>query len=229
MANLILLEDEPILRDELADFLAGQGHQIDAAASLAEFAQCFDPARHSIAIVDLGLPDGDGLDLVAHLRARSLKLGIVILTARSGTRDKVAGLNVGADHYLPKTADLDELAAVVASLARRLEQGGVSSHWVLDCTHKRLIPPGLPAIDLSAQDFVVIKAVIDGAGNPVSKKDIVTALGDDFINYDMRRIDTQMNRLRRRTEEATGSELPLKTLRNEGYQFCAPVAVHTSA
>lgn len=225
MACLILLEDEPILCNELTEFLADQGHRVDTVSTLAEFGQCFDPARHSIAIVDLGLPDGEGLDLVAQLRARSLNLGIIILTARSSTRDKVKGLNQGADHYLPKTADLAELAAVVSSLARRLESGGVAPHWVLDCSRKRLIPPGLPAVELSAQDFMVIKAVIEGRGTTISKKDIVLALGEDYLNYDLRRIDTQMNRLRRRTLEASGTELPLKTLRNEGYEFCAPVEV----
>lgn len=226
MASLILLEDEPILREELTDFLTGQGHVVAAQGSLAEFNQCFDPARHSIAIIDLGLPDGDGLDLVTQLRERSLNLGIIILTARHGTRDKVAGLGVGADHYLSKTIDLAELAAVVTSLARRLERGGVSPRWVLDCGRKRLIPPGLPALDLSAQDFTVIRVIIYSAGNTVSKKDIVAALGSEYLSYDLRRIDTQINRLRRRTLEVTGTELPLKTLRNEGYQFCAPVDTH---
>lgn len=225
MAHLILLEDEPILREELAEFLSSKGHLVDATGLLAEFFERFQPARHSIAIIDLGLPDGDGLDLVAHLRRRSLNLGIVILTARSTTPDKVKGLVTGADHYLPKTADLDELAAVVSALARRLEKGGVRMNWILDCAHKQLIPPGLPALDLSAQDYTVLKAIIDGTGRPVSKKSIVAALGEDYLAYDLRRIDTQMSRLRRRSLEQAGCELPLKTLRNEGYEFWEPVEV----
>ena len=246
MANLILLEDEPVLREELADFLSAQGHVVDSCGSLAEFAGSFDPARHSIALVDLGLPDGDGLDLVAQLRQRSLNLGIIILTARSGTRDKVTGLSQGADHYLSKTADLAELAAVVAALARRLESGGMAPHWVLDCARKRLIPPGLPAVELSAQDFAVAKAVIDGRGSAVSKKAIIEALGENFLDYDLRRIDTQMNRrllsqalgypnldfddrrlevafsrLRLKIEAAEPGSTVIRSARGKGYLFAA--------
>jgi DNA-binding response OmpR family regulator len=225
MTNLILLEDEPILRDELAEFFSDQGHCVDAVCNLGEFNQCFDPAHHSIALVDLGLPDGDGLELVAHLRARSLNLGIIILTARVDTPNKVLGLGTGADHYLPKSADLDELAAVVLALAHRLERGGVNTHWILDSSTKRLIPPGRLGLELSAQDFVVLRAIITSQRLAVSKKDIVRALGANFLDYDTRRIDTQINRLRRKTLELSGCELPLKTLRNAGYQFCAPVTL----
>jgi DNA-binding response OmpR family regulator len=139
--------------------------------SIAEFERAFVPAHHTIAIVDLGLPDGDGMNLIARLRRDNLRLGIIVLTARIGLRDKVAGLQNGADHYLAKTADLDELAAIVDALARRLNLGGVSGDWALDCTQRRLIPPGLPPIELSAQDFTVLKTIVDGEGHPVSKKD----------------------------------------------------------
>ena len=84
--------------------------------------------------------------------------------------------------------------------------------------------PGLPPIDLSAHDYTVLRAIFDGQGHSVSKKNIVAALGEDFVSYDLRRLDTQINRLRRKVLDATGTDLPLKTLRNEGYQFCGSVA-----
>ena len=84
--------------------------------------------------------------------------------------------------------------------------------------------PGLPPIELSAHDCTVLKAIFDGQGQSVSKKTIVAALGEDFLSYDVRRLDTQINRLRRKVLEATGADLPLKTLRNEGYQFCGSLA-----
>ena len=223
MAQLILLEDERILREDLAEFLVNRGHTVQTAGSLAEFEAAFAPERHLIAIIDLGLPDGDGMGLISRLRAQNLKLGIIVLTARAGTVDKVAGLHCGADHYLLKTADLDELAATVEALARRLDLGGHSGNWVLDCARALLIPPGLPAIELSAQDYTVLRAIIGGGGKPVSKRQVIAALGEDFLAYDERRLDTEMSRLRRKVLQAQGAELPVKTLRNEGYQFYAQV------
>lgn len=224
MAQIILLEDERILREDLTEFLVKEGHVVTAVGSIAEFEQHDVPGRHIVAILDLGLPDGDGMDIIAHLRRDNLRLGIIVLTARSNTRDKVAGLQSGADHYLTKTIDLDILSAVVGSLVRRLDLGGVSGDWVLDGVKLELIPPGLAPIELSAHDYAVLKTIVDGQGHPVSKKDIVVALGEDFLAYDLRRLDTQINRLRRKVMDATGTDLPLKTLRNEGYQFCGSLA-----
>lgn len=223
MANLILLEDEPILRAELADFLTEHGYAVESAASIAEFHQRFLPQTHSVAVIDIGLPDGNGLELVAELRSRDLNLGIVILTARGATTDRIDGLAHGADYHLPKTSDLNELAAVIGALVRRLHRGGVSTCWILDRGRRQLIPPGLQALDLSPQDFLVLKAIMEGTGNPVSKKAIVAALGEDYVQYDLRRIDTQISRLRRRTHQETGVALPLRTFRLEGYLFSAPV------
>jgi len=225
VAQIIFLEDERIIREDLSEFLSSCGHSVQAVGSVAEFESSFAPGRHLIAVLDLGLPDGDGMDIIARLRRDNLRLGIIVLTARLSTRDKVAGLQSGADHYLTKTTDLDILAAVVDSLARRLELGGVSGDWMLDEVNRELIAPGLPPIDLSAQDYIVLKAIFAGEGQPVSKKQIVAALGEDYLSYDLRRLDTQINRLRRKVLDATGADLPLKTLRNEGYQFCGAMAL----
>lgn len=114
---------------------------------------------------------------------------------------------------------------MVDSLARRLELGGVSGDWLLDEVKRELVAPVLPPIELSAQDYTVFKVIFDGEGRSVSKKEIVAALGEDFLSYDLRRLDTQINRLRRKVLDATGADLPLKTLRSEGYQFCGAMAL----
>ena len=225
MAEIILLEDERILRRELADFLTQNGHVVAVAGSLAAFNQGFQPERHTIAIIDIGLPDGNGLDLIRYLRQQKMNLGIIILTARSSTPDKLNGLECGADHYLPKSTDLDELAAVVAALARRLEAGGLSQRWIVQSAGRKLLPPGGPPIELSAQDYSVLCLIVAGSGQPVSRRTIVEALGSDYDTTDPARLDTQMRRLRRKVTEATGKDLPIKTLRNEGYQFYAPAAI----
>lgn len=225
MVNIILLEDEQILRDELGDFLTTRGHVVDTAGNLAEFERLFMPEKHAIAIIDIGLPDGCGLDLIRLLREKNMNLGIIVLTARSSISDKLVGLAYGADYYLAKAMDLDELAGIVAALERRLEVGGLQLRWVLQTSGRKLIPPGMTPIDLSSQDFAVLKVVIEGEGRSVSRRTIVEALGGDFNTTDPARLDTQMRRLRRKVSEATGRDLPIKTLRNEGYHFYAPVEI----
>ncbi len=223
MRDVILLEDEAVLREELSDFLAGNGYRVDAEASLEGFWRSYEPSRHGMALIDLGLPDGCGLTLIQELRKRGDRLGIVVLTARGATRDRVAGLDIGADYYLAKTSDLDELAATLAALSRRLgdpsTQPTPADLWVLELGPRRLQPPGFEPLALSEQDMRVLHELMRGAGEIASRQQIVEALGEDFFSYDQRRLDTQMRRLRRKVSEATGLALPINTARNAGYRF----------
>lgn len=223
MANLILLEDETVLRAELADFLGEQGHCVDAVESIAEFEEKFQPGRHLIALVDLGLPDGDGLALIDRLRGRGERLGIVVVTARNGSRNKADGLIQGADHYLCKPFDLAELAATVTALARRLQVGGASHSWILDTLRCQLIPPGKSPVELTAQGYIVFRTIAGGGGKPVNRRKIVEALGESYLHYDQRRLDTQMHQLRKTVVEASGLELPVRTARGRGYQITESV------
>lgn len=223
MLDIILLEDETVLREELCDFLAGSGYRVDAAASLQDFHERFDPVRHGIALLDLGLPDGDGMALIRELRARGERLGIVVLTARGNARDRVAGLDGGADHYLAKTSDLDELAATLAALTRRLDDPGTlpTGAWVLELGQRSLWPPSGSAIALSEQDLTVLHELMRHSGSLVSRRQIIQTLGEDFLSYDQRRLDTQMRRLRRKVSESCSLTLPVTTTRNVGYRFHA--------
>ncbi len=224
MLSLILLEDEPVLREELAEFLAESGCRVAVAESIADFHRVFVPGVHAIAIIDLGLPDGDGLDLIATLRTAGHRLGIIVLTARDSTPYRVAGLTGGADHYLPKTAPLDVLAATVQALARRLDIQA-EPHWLLQAAPRQLVPPGFAPIPLSAQDYTVLLALVSGGGEYVTRETIVVALGESWVDYDRRRLDTQMRRLRRKVERACGLSLPITTQHGVGFRFHAPVDV----
>ncbi|WP_417284583.1 response regulator transcription factor [Comamonas sp.] len=227
MFDVILLEDEAVLRDELCDFLSDCGYRIDAESSLTGFRQRFDPTRHGIALLDLGLPDGDGMALIQELRTHGENLGIVVFTARGSTRDRVNGLDVGADYYLSKTSDLDELAATLAALSRRLNAPSAkkADTWVLKPGPRSLHPPGGPTIALSEQDLTVLHELMRHAGHIVSRRQIIQALGEDFLSYDQRRLDTQMRRLRRKVHECGGLTLPINTARNVGYRFHAKALV----
>ncbi|MFY8118537.1 MAG: response regulator transcription factor [Roseateles sp.] len=224
LTDLILLEDEAVLREELGEFLSACGYRVQAEASVQGFRAHYEPGRHRLAVIDLGLPDGDGLNLIRELRSGGDRLGIVVLTARGSARERVAGLDMGADYYLAKTSDLDELAATLAALARRLLPQGtlpVDPAWILELRPRRLLPPGCEPIALSEQDLVVLHTLMRGAGEIASRQQIVEALGEDYLSYDQRRLDTQMRRLRRKVDEACGLTLPINTARNAGYRFHA--------
>ncbi|WP_460483263.1 response regulator transcription factor [Comamonas humi] len=225
MPHVILLEDEPVLLEELGDFLGTLGYTPCATASLAEFERRFDPTLHRLAIIDIGLPDGDGLQLIQRLRSHGQHLGIVVFSARSTSADRVRGLAAGADHYLGKGCDLDELEATLAALARRLGLQQRQPQWRLELGPRRLLAPGAPPVPLSQQDLQVLQCLMREAGAQVSRRRIVEALGADYLDYDQRRLDTQMRRLRRKVLEASGQELPVKTLRNTGYSFYLPATI----
>lgn len=148
-------------------------------------------------------------------------------SARSRTDDKVRGLFVGADYYLSKPVELAELSAVVTALARRLDTGGVSLRWMLDPVHRELIPPGKAPVPLTAQGAIVLAAIAGGGGDLVDRRRIVAALGEEFLHYDQRRLDTQIHQLRKAVWDAAGVALPLRAIRNRGYQFLAEVELRT--
>ncbi len=223
MAHLILLEDEPVLREELTEFFTEAGHDVTPAGTIEEFRRVYVPGLHAIAIVDLGLPDGDGLDLITALRAAGHRLGAIVLTARDSAPYRIAGLAGGADHYLPKTTSLEELAATVSALARRLDIQE-QPRWLLQGSPRQLVPPGFAPIPLSGQDYTVLHALAVG-GASVTREAIVKALGENWFDYDQRRLDTQMRRLRRKVEEACGLSLPITTLRGVGFRFHALIDV----
>lgn len=227
MIDLILLEDEPVLAEELEEFLGECGYRITTTDSLAAFASAYDERRHQLAVIDLGLPDGDGLDLISQLRDTGSKLGIVAFTARGTTEHRVIGLRQGADHYLPKGCDLVELAAVLDALRRRLGLQRETLPWRLDMAPRELRAPNQQGVRLSHQDALVLHCLMRNAGGTVSRRDIVKALDEDYLTYDQRRLDTQIRRLRRNVELATGVELPLKTLRNSGYCFYERVQIQS--
>jgi len=212
MTTVALLEDEADLREEIADFLAARGHRVLQAGSLAEFTPLAAQAR--IAVLDVMLPDGSGLDVLRQLRAQSGRTGIIVLTALGALGDRLAGLNGGADHYLVKPFKLLELEAMIEALLRR-----VGREWVFEPRRGVLIGPDDQAIELTDQEAVFVGLFARAGGRPVTRRHVVEALGQDWASYDLRRLDTLVSRLRARWQRRTGRELPLRTLHREGYEF----------
>jgi DNA-binding response OmpR family regulator len=172
----------------------------------------------AFAIIDVMLPDGSGFDAAVWLRARHRDCGIVMLTARGETQDKIDGLIGGADHYLVKPVKLLELDAILQALGRR-----VAHDWRLDCQARVLTAPAGGRLDLSASEIALLSLLARHPSKAVSRRQIAEDFGFDWVDYDERRLETMVSRLRQRWRSEAGSELPLKTVHRTGYTFAVPL------
>lgn len=218
MSNVVLLEDETELREEVAAFLGKRNWNVSQAGTLAEFLPL--AAQADIAVIDVMLPDGSGFEAANRLRQQRPGCGIVMLTARGDTRDKILGLHGGADHYLVKPVKLPELDAVLHALNR-----WVVASWRLDRNARVLVEPGGKRVSLSQSESRLLELLGQHPAEPVSRRQIIEALGYDWMTYDERRLETLVSRLRQRWRGEAQTELPLKTAHREGYSFTAPLSL----
>ena len=213
MARIILLEDEIVLREEFAAFLGKRGHEIREAGTLAEFWPLMEAV--DVAVIDLMLPDGDGFAATAHLRKVSSTVGVIMLTAHGGLEDTLLGLASGADHYLVKPFRLLELAVIIEALLRRVGAG-----WRLNLQAHRLTSPDGFSLALTPSEMTLLTLLTTlPPGGFIDRRSVVEALGQNWLDYDLRRLDTLVSRLRHRWKEESGQILPLRTEHRKGYSF----------
>ena len=218
MSHIVLLEDEIELREEVAAFLQKRGWRVTQAGSVAEFSQCL--AQADFAIIDVMLPDGSGFEAATQLRQQRPGCGIIMLTARSATTDKLQGFYGGADHYMVKPVKLLELAAVIDALSRR-----VVSNWRLLEQARQLVAPQGAILVLSALEMSLCQLFAKQPGQTVTRRQIAEAFGHDWLDFDQRRLDTLVSRLRQRWRASADFELPLKTEHREGYSFASLITL----
>lgn len=223
--RILLVEDDSDLRQSLADYLTLRGKQVTEATSGLEFYKAMLHRKFDVAIIDINLPDASGFELARELAARDDGMGIVILTARAGREDRISGYGAGADLYLTKPVDGDELLLAVNNLARRLSEKQPSAPpWRLDRIGYTLATPDRTEIELTGRerDFLMLLAEADGA--PVSRAALSAALGYDD-RPEARGIDAIVQRLKQKAA-ASDIELPIKTIRLVGMSFAAAIEVN---
>jgi len=225
--RLLIVEDDEALRASLAGALRERGFTIDEAGTVAEgtyFSQEFDPA---LAIVDLGLPDRSGTELVRNLRADGRALPILILTARDHWQDKVEGLNAGADDYVVKPFNIDELLARINALLRRsaghaqpiIRHGPIA----LDMQAQEVSVSGR-SVTLTAYEYRLIEVLLLRAGQVVTKAALTDQLYDQDFERDSNVVEVLITRLRKKLDPDRSIGL-IETLRGRGYRI--PVAKET--
>lgn len=213
----LLVEDDQILADGLSGSLSDWGFSVTLAMTGRYANAALHTQAYDLVILDLGLPDCDGKDILKQLRARKSTVPVLILTARGGLNDRVSGLESGADDYLAKPFELRELEARVRALIRR-SYGGfnheiVVGRLVLDTLGQQLKVDDKP-IFMPAREYGVLQALILQVGRVVSKDMIVQRLtvgGDELADN---AIEVYIHRLRRRLEPFG---VRIRTVRGLGY------------
>jgi len=218
--RVVLLEDDAVLRDRI--LLPGLLHYGFAAHGLATAAQLHEHLRTQpveIVVLDVCLPDGDGFAIAGDIRASRPDLGIVMLTGRCETPDRVRGLSQGADAYLSKPVELDLLAATLHSLARRLLAAPRSTprRWHLDSNGWCLVSPAGGNAALTRTERRVIDRLLQSPGEIVTRDQLIGALTSNVFDFDPHRLDSLIYRLRRKVADACGEVLPLNAVHGEGY------------
>lgn len=217
----LVVEDEVRLRREVAEALAGTGFVVDQAGDGDEGAYMALDFPVDIAIVDLGLPGPDGLDLIRRVRGAGLRYPVLILTARSRWQEKVTGLEAGADDYLVKPFEMPELLARVQALLRRaggwaspvLEHGPI----MLDMRTSEVCLDGTP-VALTAFEYRLLAYLMHHPGEVLSKTRLMEHLYADEDQRDSNVLEVFVRRLRRKLDPRRRWQ-PIETLRGRGYRL----------
>lgn len=218
--HIAVLEDNPDVLDDLLFNLEHRGFVVDGFAA----GQIFDSALIAgcpwqVLVLDLGLPGEDGLSIARRLRKSHPQLGLIMLTARGSLADRIRGMTEGADIYLSKPVDMDELAACIHAVLRRVAPKKSEDTWVLDQSHQCLISPAGCKFDLSFYDYRIILVLAEAAGKPIKRDVLVACLEKNPNDYDYRALEMTISRLRKKL----GGDAPVRAVRNKGYAFAAEI------
>ena len=219
--RLLVIEDDTTLRESLVEKLAEAGFAVEQAADGTEGLYFALEYPIDLAIVDLGLPGMSGLDIIREARRQGKDFPILILTARDRWEDKVDGLDAGADDYVVKPFQPEEVIARVNALLRR--SGGWSSSLMtaglvtLDMSRQDLKVRDEP-IELTSFEYKIIEYLMIRAGQVISKTELTERLYDQDFERDSNVIEVFIGRLRKKMDP-DNSIKPIETLRGRGYRF----------
>jgi two-component system response regulator PhoP len=224
--RVLVVEDEPLLRDQLVAELRRAGYTVDEAADGAEGLFALTEYPIDVAIVDLGLPKLAGLEVIRRARQQGRRMPVLILTARDRWQDKVEGLQAGADDYVTKPFQVEEVLARVQALLRRA--GGFADPVLrvgpiaLDTRTQRVEVDGRP-VELTTFEFRLLEYLVLHAGQVVSKAELTEKLYEQDFERDSNTIEVFVGRLRRKLDPEERYR-PIETLRGRGYRLSADPA-----
>jgi len=219
--RILIIEDEAALRSQVAARLSREGYVCEGTGDGSEGFYLASEYPFDAAVVDLGLPGLSGIEIIRRLRAAGNLLPILVLTARSRWQDKVEGLEAGADDYLAKPFEMDELVARLRALLRRA-QGAASQELRagplrLDRAGQR-VWVGERLVDLTGFEFRLLERLMTQRGRVLSKRELADYLYPHDEDRDSNVLEVLLGRLRRKLDP-DGSLAPIETLRGRGYRL----------
>lgn len=199
--RILLIEDDTTLGPAIRDQMAGDGHSVDWVTRLGDADVALSLASFDLILLDLMLPDGSGISYLESLRAKGRVTPVIILTALDQVSERIAGLNAGADDYLVKPFDLDELVARIGSVARRYSgnPSPMVTHGELDIdvAGRRVTRAGRP-VTLTAREWVLFEALLARPGRLLSKAQLEEKLYAFDSEFESNTIEVHISRLRKK-------------------------------
>jgi two-component system OmpR family response regulator len=215
--RILLAEDDEILSDGISKALSHCGFAVDKVTSGIDADVALGATVFDLAILDLGLPGMDGLEVLRRLRTKGKRLPVLILTARDGLDDRVSGLNLGADDYITKPFDLPELEARVRALIRRSNYGA-DNEITYGCMKfdvaGRVVTVNEQPVDFSARELAVLELLLQKPGRVVSKEQLMEHMYGWDKDVSPNAIEVYIHRLRKRLEPFG---IGIRTARGLGY------------
>ncbi len=223
--KLLIVEDEKILSDSIVSYMRHENFTCETASGFSEAVEKIELFDYDCILLDINLQDGNGLDLLKEIKANNKMDGVLIISARNSLSDKITGLTLGADDYLPKPFHLSELSARVAAIIRRRNFGGSNilrfNELSIDLQAKAVFVNG-KLVELTRKEYQLLLYFTYNKGRVVSKNAIAEHLwGDEMggaANYDF--IYTHIKNLRRKLMDS-GSEDYIQSVYGMGYKFTA--------
>lgn len=231
--RILVVEDAPDVREMICGYLEVQGYAVQGARTGAEAMELAAATPPQAVVLDIGLPDIDGLTVMARLRAQHPQVGIIVVTARGAEFDLVTGLEAGADSYIRKPLNLRVLLAHLRSLLRRC--GGVDEEatrdmmlaiadFRVDLLRRRIFDGKGQELALTPGEFALLIGLIERRGKPVSRQILMDCMRIGAGSEDMpdlRTIDTLVARLRRKLSTPASKKPLIQTVYGKGYRLAA--------
>lgn len=221
--RFLLIEDNSELAQSVSDRLKLDGHAVDIAGTLADASACLQGAEYDLMLLDIMLPDGDGVSFLAQHRATNNNTPVIATTARSAISDRVSVLDAGADDYITKPFSPREMVARVEAILRRSRTGEDQGlhlkfrHVILHLDAHEVYASG-EKIVMTPTEFKLLRTLMKNHGAVLSREQLVTRVwGSNYYGND-RVVDVYVGQVRRKLEEATG-EILIETVRGVGYKF----------
>jgi DNA-binding response OmpR family regulator len=220
MTQILIVEDNGEYAGDMAEFLEELDHEVTIATTAGEMWAALTKTPAAVVVLDLGLPDEDGFNVIPRMRQLYPGIGLLVLTGRVAFDNRILGLRLGADHYLTKPIKFPELAAHIEALDRRVrpqEPAPAPSKWNLRVSARQLELMGA-VIDLTEKECNFLHLLTINT-RPVPRQVIVAGMGGD--DDASRRVDMLVYRLRKKARSGLGQDLPLRSAYGEGYSLSA--------